>query len=109
MLSQTPQVTGIVCMNDLVAISVLHELSSSGRQVPRDFSVTGCDDLFFAGIVSPPLTTVRLNKYDMGRRAVMDLVGYIQGGVIAGEKFDSGIDLIERMSTAAPRQGSIIG
>jgi LacI family transcriptional regulator len=50
---------GVVCADDLIAIGLVHALTSAGVTVPTDVAVTGLDDLAFAPYVSPPLTTVR--------------------------------------------------
>jgi LacI family transcriptional regulator len=52
-------VDGIVCGNDAIALGVLRGLRQRGAAVPRDVAVTGFDDISFAAIADPPLTTVR--------------------------------------------------
>ncbi len=61
--------TAIVAANDLMAIGSLLWLRRAGYEVPRDVSVVGFDDIPQASIVSPPLTTVAVPKYEMGRVA----------------------------------------
>ncbi len=62
--------TGVVCANDLCAFGALARLGEIGIPVPERLSVTGFDDIAFARIFSPSLTTVRQPTYEMGRRAV---------------------------------------
>ncbi|MGW4032742.1 LacI family DNA-binding transcriptional regulator [Streptomyces sp. NPDC004838] len=50
---------GIVCGDDLIALGVLRGLSRAGVKVPDDVAVTGFDDITFAEIFDPPLTTMR--------------------------------------------------
>ncbi|MGN9845956.1 LacI family DNA-binding transcriptional regulator [Nonomuraea sp. H19] len=52
-------VDGIVCGNDAIALGVLRGLRQAGVRVPDDVAVTGFDDITFAEISDPPLTTVR--------------------------------------------------
>jgi Periplasmic binding protein-like domain len=52
--------TAIVAYNDLVALSVLSRLAARDIQVPQDVSVVGFDDLLFASMCTPPLTTVSM-------------------------------------------------
>jgi len=52
-------VDGIVCGNDAIALGMLRGLRQRGVTVPNDVAVTGFDDIPFAAIADPPLTTVR--------------------------------------------------
>lgn len=52
-------VDGIVCGNDAIALGLLRGLRKAGVAVPADVAVTGFDDISFAEISDPPLTTVR--------------------------------------------------
>jgi LacI family transcriptional regulator len=62
--------TAVICSNDLIAVHALHVLRRLGRDVPGDLSVTGFDDISWAAIVTPPLTTVRQPFAAMGVEAV---------------------------------------
>ncbi|HEY3164866.1 MAG TPA: LacI family DNA-binding transcriptional regulator [Candidatus Limnocylindrales bacterium] len=69
-----PDVTAVACYNDLTAIGVLRALRATGRHVPDDISVIGCDDIAAASWVVPRLTTVAQEKAKMGRIAVERLI-----------------------------------
>lgn len=73
LLSLAPDVTAVVCVNDMVALGVLKRLRDLKLAVPQDMSVVGFDDSYFAGLLSPALTTVRQQPYFVGKTAV-DLV-----------------------------------
>jgi DNA-binding LacI/PurR family transcriptional regulator len=73
-----PDVTAIVCYNDLTAMGVLRALRAAGRRVPGDVSVVGCDDIAAAGWVAPTLTTMAQQKTEMGRLAVETLAAAIE-------------------------------
>jgi len=47
--------------------------------VPHDISVVGCDDTQMAQLASPPLTTVRIPKYQMGWEAARRLIERLEG------------------------------
>jgi len=64
-----PRPTAVMCFNDHTAVSVLHGLQRRGINVPRDISLVGYDDLPFAAVLSPPLTTVRQPRYELGKAA----------------------------------------
>lgn len=67
LLKRSPEVTGIVCMNDNMSLGVLKAVNEAGRRIPEDYSLISFDDLVFAEAIVPPLTTVGLDKYEWGR------------------------------------------
>ena len=71
--------TAVIAHNDLVAVGLVDALTSSGRRVPEDVSVVGCDDVELASLVRPALTTVRMPLEQLGRRAVDRLAEQISG------------------------------
>ncbi len=95
--------TGIVAMADVIAIGVIEAAAESGLTVPHDVSVTGFDDMEFADMIRPPLTTVRQPGAAMGQLAVQRLLDLMQGGsppLVTRLP----VDLIERASVAAPKE-----
>jgi LacI family transcriptional regulator len=66
--------TAIVCVNDRVAFTVLGALEQRRVRVPRDISVVGYDDVDFAAMLSPALTSIRQPKYELGRAAAQLLI-----------------------------------
>lgn len=62
--------TAIVCGSDVMAAGALEGVRSLGLSVPGDVSVVGYDDVFWASLTSPPLTTVRQAVPQMARAAV---------------------------------------
>jgi LacI family transcriptional regulator len=74
LLSQYPQITALFGCNDFMVISAMHAALQMGRSVPRDLSVMGVDDILMAESVIPPLTTMQIDKLNMGRLAVQLLV-----------------------------------
>ena len=62
--------TGIFCVHDLAAIRMIHALESAGFRVPQDISVVGFDDLPAAAMMSPRLSTVRVNCQAIGEQAI---------------------------------------
>lgn len=66
--------TAIFCANDLMAVGCLEALRDLGLQIPRDVAVMGYDDQEIAQHTRPPLTTVLLPNYEMGRWAVEHLI-----------------------------------
>ncbi len=62
--------TAVVCGSDVMAAGALEGVRSLGLSVPGDVSVVGYDDVFWAALTSPPLTTVRQAVPQMARAAV---------------------------------------
>ena len=58
LLSARPDVDGLTCYNDLVAIGALRACAELGRRVPDDVAVAGADDILLASLVTPALTTL---------------------------------------------------
>ena len=84
-LAQHPDVTGVVCYNDMTAIGVIAGARAAGCTVPANLSVIGCDDIAVASWVSPALTTVAQQKGEMGRLAVEHLISVLDHPDVARE------------------------
>lgn len=79
----------IVCGNDLIALGVLRGLRAAGADVPADVAVTGFDDIGFAEVAEPALTTVRQPVDEIGATAVARLLQRIaDGNTLAGTEDD---------------------
>jgi DNA-binding LacI/PurR family transcriptional regulator len=76
-------ITAVFSSNDQMALGVLHAARTAGRSVPGDLAVVGFDDIPEAAFFAPPLTTVRQDFAELGRRAVARLVGLVEGSEIA--------------------------
>ncbi len=71
--------TAIMCGNDLLALGVIRAVRRRGLSVPDDVAVTGFDDFDFSEFTDPPLTTVRIPGYEIGRAAAQTLVEVLEG------------------------------
>lgn len=79
LLTEQPELTAIVAGNDLVALGVMRAANELGRRIPDDLAVIGGDDILVASQVSPPLTTFRAPKYDIGAMGARLLFKRIEG------------------------------
>ena len=61
--------TGVFCGNDMMAVGAIQMADTLGLRVPEDVSIIGYDDQVIAAYTQPPLTTVLLPNYEMGRIA----------------------------------------
>ncbi|SEB41962.1 DNA-binding transcriptional regulator, LacI/PurR family [Paramicrobacterium humi] len=93
--------TAIFSSNDQMALGLMHAIRDGGLDVPGDISIVGFDDIPEAKHFWPPLTTVRQDFSELGRRAVSRLLDNL-----GEEGFDEAItlepQLIVRGSTAPP-------
>jgi LacI family transcriptional regulator len=69
-LARKHRPTAILCGNDLMAVGAYFAAKESGLEIPTDVTIVGYDNMdALAADVSPPLTTVQLPYYEMGRWA----------------------------------------
>lgn len=61
--------SAVLCSNDLTAVGALRALLRAGIRVPEDVSIIGADDIPFAELTHPPLTTVRMPRERLGELA----------------------------------------
>lgn len=62
--------TGVFAVHDNAAIRFIHALEDAGLRVPRDVSIVGFDDLPAAAVMTPRLTTMRVDTDAIGREAI---------------------------------------
>ena len=100
-LAANLDVTAVFVANDQMALGLLRSLHEAGRRIPGDISVVGFDDIPEAAYFTPPLTTVRQNFNEMGRRSLLLLLEQIESGVRTPEREIVTPELIVRASTTA--------
>src|SRR5262249_58103771 len=83
-LKTPPPLPAFLVLNDLVARGALGGWRSLGRRVPEDVSVVGFDDIPFAALANPPLTTVGQPIRQLGEQAADLLLTVIEHGSGAG-------------------------
>jgi len=98
--------TAILCSNDMLAIGALHRLSRERLRVPDDISVIGFDDIHMAGVMIPPLTSVRMSRTELARAAVSALCAHAENRDPQRE-YRIGTQLLVRESTGFP-SGSLL-
>ncbi len=97
--------TAIFVHNDETATGLLHGLVSAGVRVPEDVSVMGYDDMPYAAIFNPALSSVRLPRREWGQLACRKLISILDGEDGAECPIIIPPELIVRDSTAAPKKG----
>jgi len=103
LLDQPNRPTAVVAFNDEVALEVYAACRARGLTIPSDISITGCDDTLLARYADPPLTTVCVPAYELGRQAMKHLLRQISGKPArAGSIPRLGVELVIRESCAPP-------
>jgi DNA-binding LacI/PurR family transcriptional regulator len=103
-LATVRDVTAIFAANDQMALGILHALHETGREVPRDLSVVGFDDIPEARFFTPPLTTVRQDFNEVGRQSLVLLLDEIGAAQRSSERVVVRPEFKLRQSTAPPRE-----
>ena len=105
LLARPERPTALFCISDVLALGAVQAARELGLRVPEDLSVVGFDDVEYAVMGHPRLTTVRQPCYELGRTAGELLLTQIQGGP-RGRAVYLPHTLIERDSTARCAVGS---
>ncbi len=78
LLETDPAVDAVAARYDDLAAAALLAAGRAGRRVPEDLSVTGFDNDFISSYVNPSLTTVEIQKEEVGRAAMEALLALIR-------------------------------
>jgi LacI family gluconate utilization system Gnt-I transcriptional repressor len=101
LLSRAPDIDSVFCVNDDLALGVLFECQRRQISVPEDMAIVGFNDLEFMASAVPSLTSVRTNRYEMGKSAVTMVTAAIEGNRPAEPVVDLGFQLMIRQSSSA--------
>jgi len=108
LLAALPEITAVYCANDLIALGMVTAAAECGRQVGRDLSVAGFDDIFVSQLVSPALTTVRQPIARLGSEATRLALRALAKRGKGPERMVLPVELVVRGSTA-PAVASMAG
>jgi DNA-binding LacI/PurR family transcriptional regulator len=100
LLSLPKPPTAVLTSNDLTAIGALRAITRVGLRVPDDISVVGFDDIELSRFTQPPLTTIRLSRDELGRKAFDALYETVEGQQSTGQEIKVSTTLVLRESTA---------
>lgn len=93
--------TAIMCSHDVLARRAMEDCAQRGLSIPEDISIIGFDDLPFCLSCTPPLTTVRQNRTEIGKSAYCALSSQMDGVPLS--TFLLHTDLIRRKSCGEPK------
>lgn len=97
-LATHPETDCLFCTNELIAIGAIVVCGRRGRKIPEGLAVAGFGDVEAASIINPPLTTVRIRGYEMGRRAAEIIAARLDGVRSEPEVIDVGYEIVWRES-----------
>jgi len=106
-LARTSGVTALFVANDQMALGVLRLFHEVGLHTPKDVSMVGFDDIPEAAYFIPPLTTVRQDFAEVGRRCLHLLLGQIESGARSWSRVVVPTELVLRNSTTVPRPAKL--
>jgi LacI family transcriptional regulator len=95
--------SAIFAANDAMAIGAMQALQENGRKIPAEISLVGFDDIEACIHVQPSLTTIRVDKEELGAIATRRLMEMIETKKELSGRVFSPVELVVRQSTAAPR------
>jgi LacI family transcriptional regulator, gluconate utilization system Gnt-I transcriptional repressor len=99
-LAKTPDSEAVFCANDDIALGVLFECLRRHMSVPDQMAIVGFNDLDFMASAVPSLSSVRTNRYEMGRRAVTMVTAAIDGKGPTEMIVNLGFELMVRQSSS---------
>lgn len=100
MLDDGLRPTAVFCATDELAIGAMAAARQAKQDIPGDVSFFGFDDLKLTGLMSPPLSTVSVPRFEMGRRGAEALFRQIYKGAPASAKIVLEHRLVLRDSVA---------
>jgi LacI family gluconate utilization system Gnt-I transcriptional repressor len=91
-------IDAIFFSSDTLAVGAVQECHRRGWAVPGRIAIAGYGDMELAAQLYPPLTTVRVNRYEMGRRAVRQLLDRLRGNLKIPTITSIGFEIVDRES-----------
>jgi len=101
--------TAVAAANDLLALGCLDVFAERGRQCPEEISVVGFNDMHFAARFQPPLTTIHIPHYEIGKAAGELMLERLQEPDSPPREIRLEPHLVVRESTGPPRDSQIEG
>lgn len=90
---------GLVCGNDILALTLMAELKHLGFLIPQNLKIVGFDNTQASAYVDPPLTTIAQNFEEIGRVAMNELLSRIKNPSHPVSRQVLDVNLIKRNST----------
>ncbi|MGQ8365561.1 LacI family DNA-binding transcriptional regulator [Glaciecola sp. 1036] len=98
--------TAVFCFSDDMAIGAMNTLRENEYNIPQDMSIIGFDDISYASLMSPKLTTIKQPLEALGRQCMKTLLKLMKGQQPEQKVMQLPFELVVRQSTAAPKAGT---
>lgn len=102
-----PEVTGIVCNGDMVALGACLALIRLGMTPGKEVSVVGFDDIQDAAVATPPLTTMAVHTHQLGRKLARVLLDRIHEPDMPATVSELSADLVLRQTTGPVQANAV--
>lgn len=99
LLERRDDLDGIFAFNDSMAVGALRAAQAAGRRVPDNLAIVGCNDVEMSGLVSPRLTTIRLDRPRLSAEAIRVLHNLIEAPGSNPAPIVLPVELVVREST----------
>ncbi len=101
-LQKSPEMSAVICLNDLAAADLLRAARLAGRTVGRDLSIMGFDNIGISANLEPAISTVNCPTYEIGKAAARTLISEIEGAAQGYSGQTLPMELVLRESCAPP-------
>ena len=101
-LAARKDISAVFATADMLAAGIMSGLQQAGRMVPRDISVVGFDDINWARMTMPMLTTIHQDAEKKGRIAAECMIQLLEGEPVVVRNRALPVQLVIRNSAAAP-------
>jgi LacI family gluconate utilization system Gnt-I transcriptional repressor len=98
LLERRPDVRAVFCSADALAVGAQCECQRRGLAIPGEIAIAGFDDMPIAGQLVPALTTLRVPREIIGRRAGELILARLAGRRVRSRIVDTGYELVPRAS-----------
>lgn len=93
-----PDTDALFCAGDVLAVGALFECKRRDWDVPGRLAIASFDDLDLMRHVIPAITSLRLERYEIGRRSAEMLLAQINNGDVSNRTIDLGYEIVQRAS-----------
>lgn len=107
-LNQSPEMTAVICLNDLAAADLVRASRLVGRTVGVDLSIMGFDNIGISANLEPAITTVNCPTYEIGKAAARALLSQIEGTATERLRETLPMELVLRESCVPPVSGKVV-
>jgi LacI family gluconate utilization system Gnt-I transcriptional repressor len=94
-----PDIEAVFFSSDVLAVGAVQECHRRNWKIPGRIAIAGYGDMELSAQLVPPLTTVRVNRYEMGRRAVRQLLAKLGGERNLPAIVNVGFEIVDRATT----------